>query len=63
MATYAGVFTQYKNQKVEFGEARSFDGDDVAVVKTRIVEPGKPDIKIDFKVRKVVKIMSGVHMT
>jgi len=52
VATYAGVFTQYKNQKVEFGEARSFQGDDVAVVKTRIVEAGKPDIKIDFKVRK-----------
>lgn len=52
VATYAGVFTQYKNQKVEFGEARDFEGDDVAVVKTRIVEPGKPDIKIDFKVRK-----------
>ena len=52
VATYAGVFTQYKNQKVEFGEARNFEGDDVAVVKTRIVEPGKPDIKIDFKVRK-----------
>jgi phospholipid transport system substrate-binding protein len=52
VATYAGVFTQYKNQKVEFGEARDFQGDDVAIVKTRIVEPGKPDIKIDFKVRK-----------
>lgn len=52
VATYAGVFTQYKNQKVEFGEARNFQGDDVAVVKTRIVEAGKPDIKIDFKVRK-----------
>jgi phospholipid transport system substrate-binding protein len=52
VATYAGVFTQYKNQKVEFGEARDFEGDDVAIVKTRIIEPGKPDIKIDFKVRK-----------
>ena len=52
VATYAGVFTQYKNQKVEFGEARNFQGDDVAVVKTRIIEAGKPDIKIDFKVRK-----------
>jgi phospholipid transport system substrate-binding protein len=52
VATYAGVFTQYKNQKVEFGEAKDFEGDDVAIVKTRIIEPGKPDIKIDFKVRK-----------
>lgn len=52
IATYAGVFTQYKNQKVEFGSAKDFSDTDVAVVKTRIVEAGKPDIKIDFKVRR-----------
>ncbi|PHI36294.1 toluene tolerance protein [Pseudoalteromonas sp. GCY] len=52
IATYAGVFTQYKDQKVEFGEHRPFDKEDIAVVKTKIVEAGKPDIKIDFKVRR-----------
>ncbi|ODB39759.1 toluene tolerance protein [Pseudoalteromonas sp. BMB] len=52
VATYAGVFTQYKDQKVEFGEHRSFENEAVVVVKTKIVEPGKPDIKIDFKVRR-----------
>ncbi|WP_440054907.1 MlaC/ttg2D family ABC transporter substrate-binding protein [Pseudoalteromonas sp. T1lg65] len=52
IATYAGVFTQYKDQMVEFGEASSFEGEHVAVVKTKIVEAGKPDIKIDFKVRR-----------
>lgn len=52
VATYAGVFTQYTNQKVEFGPAKEFAKDEVAIVKTKIVEAGKPDIRIDFKVRK-----------
>ncbi|CCQ10377.1 Uncharacterized ABC transporter, auxiliary component YrbC [Pseudoalteromonas luteoviolacea B = ATCC 29581] len=52
VATYAGVFTQYTDQKVEFSKDRDFAGDDIAIVRTRIVEPGKPDISIDFKVRK-----------
>ena len=52
IATYAGVFTQYTNQSVEFAPAQPFKGQDVVVVKTKIVEPGKPDIKIDFKVRE-----------
>ncbi|WP_213609063.1 ABC transporter substrate-binding protein [Pseudoalteromonas sp.] len=52
VATYAGVFTQYTNQHVEFAAEQPFKGKDVVVVKTKIVEPGKPDIKIDFKVRE-----------
>ncbi|CAH9063349.1 Intermembrane phospholipid transport system binding protein MlaC [Pseudoalteromonas holothuriae] len=52
VATYAGVFTQYTNQKVEFSPARDFEDDQIAIVKTKIVEPGKPDIRIDFKVRR-----------
>ncbi|OHU95438.1 MlaC/ttg2D family ABC transporter substrate-binding protein [Pseudoalteromonas byunsanensis] len=52
VATYAGVFTQYTNQQVEFGKAKEFVDEQVAIVKTKIVEEGKPDIKIDFKVRR-----------
>ena len=52
VATYAGVFTQYTNQQVEFAAEQPFKGKDVVVVKTKIVEAGKPDIKIDFKVRE-----------
>ena len=52
IATYAGVFTQYTNQKVEFGASKEFAGQDLVLVKTKIVEPGKPEIKIDFKVRE-----------
>ncbi|TMN84972.1 MULTISPECIES: ABC transporter substrate-binding protein [unclassified Pseudoalteromonas] len=52
VATYAGVFTQYTNQQVEFGTPQPFKGQDVVVVKTKIIEDGKPDIRIDFKVRE-----------
>ncbi|HAU05221.1 ABC transporter substrate-binding protein [Pseudoalteromonas sp.] len=52
IATYAGVFTQYTNQSVEFAPPQPFKGQDVVVVKTKIVEAGKPDIRIDFKVRE-----------
>ena len=52
VATYAGVFTQYTNQQVEFDAPQPFKGKDVVVVKTKIIEAGKPDIKIDFKVRE-----------
>ncbi|MBE0376637.1 MlaC/ttg2D family ABC transporter substrate-binding protein [Pseudoalteromonas prydzensis] len=52
IATYAGVFTQYTNQKVEFGPSKEFAGQDLVLVKTKIIEPGKPEIKIDFKVRE-----------
>ncbi|WP_206074075.1 MlaC/ttg2D family ABC transporter substrate-binding protein [Pseudoalteromonas rubra] len=52
VATYAGVFTQYTDQTVEFEPARDADDDKIAIVKTKIVEAGKPDIKIDFKVRR-----------
>ncbi|WP_419147273.1 MlaC/ttg2D family ABC transporter substrate-binding protein [Pseudoalteromonas 'SMAR'] len=52
IATYAGVFTQYQDQEVVFGEHRPFEGENIAIVKTKIVEAGKPDIKIDFKVRR-----------
>ncbi|KZN37323.1 MlaC/ttg2D family ABC transporter substrate-binding protein [Pseudoalteromonas luteoviolacea] len=52
VATYAGVFTQYTDQKVEFEAPRAIGSQSVATVKTKIVEDGKPDIKIDFKVRK-----------
>lgn len=52
VATYAGVFTQYNGQKVEFEPAKKIDNKKFAVVKTKIVESGKPDINIGFKVKK-----------
>lgn len=52
ITSYAGIFTQYRGQEVEFTPAQSFSGKKLVLVKTKILESGKPDIKIDFKVRK-----------
>lgn len=53
VATYAGVFTQYRDQKVIIEPATGGNDDQkIIVVKTRVIDPGKPDIKIDFKLRR-----------
>ena len=52
VATYAGVFTQYNQQKVEFEPIQNIGDDKIAMVRTKIVESGKPDISIAFKVKK-----------
>jgi phospholipid transport system substrate-binding protein len=52
ITSYAGIFTQYRGQEVEFSPQQDFSGKKLVLVKTKIVEPGKPDIQIDFKVRK-----------
>ena len=52
VATYAGVFTQYNQQKVEFEPVQNIGDDKIAMVRTKIVESGKPDINIAFKVKK-----------
>jgi phospholipid transport system substrate-binding protein len=52
ITTYATVFTKYHNQKVVFEAARDIKDKKVVTVKTRIVDGSRPDIRIDFKVRK-----------
>lgn len=52
VTTYAGVFTQYEDQKVEFEPGRDVGDEKLVLVKTTIKDPGKPDIDIGFKVRK-----------
>ncbi|MFT5164556.1 MAG: phospholipid transport system substrate-binding protein [Alteromonadaceae bacterium] len=49
---YATVFAKYTDQEVVFDPAQSIEGKRVVTVKSRLVEPGNPDINIDFKVRK-----------
>lgn len=54
VATYARAFTQYDETKheVEFVNPREVAPDDRAVVvETRVVEPGRPPIRLDFRVR------------
>lgn len=55
VSTYAGVFTLYKDQKVVFEPGRAFAKKKVVIIRTKVVDEGKPDINIDFKVRKTKK--------
>lgn len=51
--TYANVFTFYKEQKVIFEPTRPIKNNQKTVsVSTRIIDDGKPDIEIQFKVRR-----------
>lgn len=52
ITTYATVFTRYTDQKVVFEAPRGIEGKKVVTVKTRIIDASRPDIHIDFKVRR-----------
>ncbi|MCU4675470.1 ABC transporter substrate-binding protein [Catenovulum sp. 2E275] len=50
VTVYAQLFTQYRDtQNIEVEKSNSLSGDKIVVVKTRIVEPGRPDISVIFK--------------
>ncbi len=53
VGTYAGVFTQYHDQKVIIEPGQMPDaGKKIITIKTRVIDPGKPDINIEFKLKK-----------
>ena len=52
VATYAGVFTQYRDQKVMIEPINNIDNQKIISIKTRVIDPGKPDINIEFKLRR-----------
>ncbi len=53
VGTYAGVFTQYRDQKVIIEPGQPIDDKrKIITIKTRVIDPGKPDIKIEFKLRR-----------
>jgi len=52
VATYAGVFTQYRDQKVMIEPGRIVENQKIISIKTRVIDPGKPDINIEFKLRR-----------
>ncbi|WP_028774915.1 MlaC/ttg2D family ABC transporter substrate-binding protein [Shewanella waksmanii] len=53
VATYAQAFTEYTNQQVKFEPARAFDGEKMIDVHVQIVEPNRPPIKVQFRVRRL----------
>ena len=52
VASYAGALTYYRDQKVIIQPARPPDNQSIMTIKTRVIDPGKPDITIDFKLRR-----------
>lgn len=54
ITTYAGAFTQYDESKhtIEFADSGRFEkGSRMVVVNTRLVEEGRPPVRLDFKMR------------
>jgi len=53
VTSYAQVFTLYNKQKVEFEPEKEIGvKTKILAVSTRVIEPGRDDINISFKVRK-----------
>jgi phospholipid transport system substrate-binding protein len=52
VATYAGILTLYKDQQVVFEPASKIEGKKTVQVNVRVLDEGKPDINIGFKLRK-----------
>lgn len=53
VGTYAGVFTQYRDQKVIIEPGQTPEANKkIITIKTRVIDPGKPDINIEFKLKK-----------
>ena len=52
ITTYAVAMAHYDNQTVQFEPVSEVDGDKNVTVRAIVSEPGRPDIKIAFKVRK-----------
>lgn len=52
VTVYAGVFTQYTDQVVTYEPAKAVGTRKIVVVKATIVESGKPNIHLGFKMRK-----------
>ncbi|MBM7072249.1 ABC transporter substrate-binding protein [Shewanella sp. 202IG2-18] len=52
VSTYASAFTEYSHQKVEFPPAKKLTDSKFVTVPVRVIEPGRPPIKLAFKVRR-----------
>ncbi len=50
VTVYAQLFTQYRDtQDIVVEKTNALSGDKIVVVKSRIIEPGRPDISVVFK--------------
>lgn len=53
ITTYAQAFTAYRDQQVEFEPARKVGDEKQVQVDVKVVQQGKPDLKIAFKARRL----------
>lgn len=52
IGSYAGALTYYKEQKVIIEPAQPLGNQRIFTIRARVIDPGKPDIVIDFKLRR-----------
>ncbi|MGL1317249.1 ABC transporter substrate-binding protein [Vibrio parahaemolyticus] len=53
IASYAQVLTQYSDQQIEFGpEPKLDDSKRITSIKVEIIDAPRPNIKLEFKLRK-----------
>ena len=53
VSTYAQAFTEYTEQHVRFAPGKDFSGEKMVDVNVDLIEPGRPAIKLMFKVRRL----------
>ncbi|EDQ01923.1 MlaC/ttg2D family ABC transporter substrate-binding protein [Shewanella benthica] len=53
VSTYAQAFTEYTDQHVRFSPGKDFSGEKMVDVNVDLIEPGRPAIKLMFKVRRL----------
>ncbi|WP_299790996.1 phospholipid-binding protein MlaC [uncultured Shewanella sp.] len=53
ISTYAQAFTEYTDQKVRFAPPSDFTHEKMVNVNVQIIEPGRPPIKLQFRVRRL----------
>ncbi|WOT07040.1 MlaC/ttg2D family ABC transporter substrate-binding protein [Shewanella youngdeokensis] len=53
ISTYAQAFTEYTEQKIEFSPAEDFADEKMVNVNVRVIEAGRPDIKLQFRARRL----------
>lgn len=55
VATYADALAKYNKQKIQVEAAKPLPDDNIVSVNVAVLDPGKPDINVIFKLRKNTK--------
>ncbi|QQX79585.1 ABC transporter substrate-binding protein [Shewanella sp. KX20019] len=53
ISTYAQAFTEYTDQTVQFSPEENFSDEKMVRVNVRIIEKGRPEIKLQFRARRL----------